>query len=124
MANGEIGVAGGRPFRVKSDHASEAEEALWGVDLPNRRSPSNWGRVSQITLATCDATAHKSKAAGGTAKVHEKDHTTQTPRAKIRQNNRAKRSFVSWEWFVTRDRHGGLSRRLGRVIHHPERPAG
>ena len=123
MANGEIGVAGGRPFRVKSDHASEAEEALWGIALPCLPSAANWG-ASQITLATRSATRHKSKAAGGTAKVHEKDHTTQTPRAKIRQNNRAKRSFVSWEWFVTRDRHGGLSRRLGRVIHHPERPAG
>ena len=124
MADGEIGVAGGRPFRVKSDHASEAEEALWGVDLPNRRSPSNWGRVSQITLATCRASTHKSKAAGGTDKVHEKDHTTQKPRIKIRPCGCAKRFFGSGSWFVTCYCHGRVGRRIGRVVRYSRRPAG
>ena len=123
MANGEIGVAGGRPFRVKSDHASEVEEALWGIALPCLPSAANWG-ASQITLATRSATRHKSKAAGGTAKVHEKDHTTQTPRAKIRPCGCAKRFFGSGSWFVTCYCHGRVGRRIGRVVRYSRRPAG
>ena len=123
MANGEIGVAGGRPFRVKSDHASEAEEALWGIALPCLPSAANWG-ASQITLATRSATRHKSKAAGGTDKVHEKDHTTQKPRIKIRQCGCAKRFFGSGSWFVTCYCHGRVGRRIGRVVRYSRRPAG
>jgi len=127
MADGEIGVAGGPvvPGEKRSCVRTASDDMGCCPTLPcpaaQRIEP---GYASQITLATCRASTHKSKAAGGTDKVHEKDHTTQKPRIKIRQCGCAKRFFGSGSWFVTCYCHGRVGRRIGRVVRYSRRPAG
>jgi len=89
MANGEIGVAGGPavPGEKRSCVRNKGDAMAYCPTLPTERIEP--GHASQITLATCSATEHKSKAPGGTDEVHEKDHTIQTRRNKIRQSGRA-----------------------------------
>jgi hypothetical protein len=76
MADGEIGVAGGPavPGEKRSCVRSTRDGMGYSPTLPSRAHKP--GHASQITLATSRTARHKSKAAGGTDKVHEKDRTT------------------------------------------------